>query len=158
MNKRAFTIVEILLVLSLVALTAGLFAVNFDIIYNSITEKSPPQLIKKAFRIARVEAINQFHTVKLTFDSDSKELVLSRLDDSPLHKLPVDSPESVEFSLYQPILMPAKTFEDQKKEIVTQLFFYSDGSTSPAEIVLEYENKTLVYRIDPFSSNLVPAT
>ncbi|WP_269539654.1 pilus assembly FimT family protein [Cerasicoccus fimbriatus] len=80
---RAFTLIEIVFALSLIALMAGFVAsYNFESLLNNAGTKPAYEIFREATHEARLQAINEASVVYLSYDPESQKFLL-RTDAAP---------------------------------------------------------------------------
>lgn len=73
--KKAFTLLEILVVIALMALVAGLAASNFSFVENA-SRRPPKAVLMEGIKLARVAAADAGEEVSMYFDPESRDIVL----------------------------------------------------------------------------------
>lgn len=74
-RRRAFTLVEVLLVLALLALLATLLIPGLNSMLAAMNDRGPEQQLSEALLAAREEALESGRTVELRYDSEKRQLV-----------------------------------------------------------------------------------
>lgn len=156
--QKGFTIIEVLLALALMALVAGLFAVNFDVLLTSIGEKRPEKILHSAICEARYQALKEHTPMYLSFDEQSHSLVIFKdTIDKAIVAMPLKEGIRVNFELIPPLMYKGGGFKEgthsAKKE--DQIAFYPDGSSQPVIVTLEEGSFSVKYKPDPVSCAII---
>ena len=155
-SARAFTLIEILLVLALLALVAAVFVPGVNSILRDINDRGPDQLLSEAVLAARAEALETGRTVELAYVKDSRQFVwgarASHGDALPkelvVEILPVATGSN--------ILLGGELAEVQ--EPLKRVRFFPDGTCEPFRLrVKSGENKPRTLIADPWTCALSPA-
>ncbi len=124
-RRRAFTLVEILLVLALLALLATLLIPGLNSMLAAMNDRGPEQQLSEALLAAREEALETGRTVDLHFDSEKRQLVWGAAGRS--ETLPVGT--AVEFLPVETgalVLLGGELTETAPP--VARVRFFSDGT------------------------------
>ncbi len=162
MNKRlnpiGFSLMEMIVVLALVSLLAGLVAVNYDAIISSFTQPSLEKSFFKAVRQARYQAsVTKNHTI-LRFSDETYEFVILNENNEILEKVPssFDPDEdtvTVSFLALSPSLEDHSHWKWEKTEIaLTSLNFTPYNVSTPCLVSLLSPYDDTQVAVDPFSS------
>lgn len=157
-KKKAFSVIEVLLALALIALVAGLFSLNFDRLLNSFAQKNPDQIFHEAIRDARYQASFQGASIYLRFDEKKHKLLIQKgssktalkeflLEDWVSFKFKERPIESFRFGRF----MEDRLFKDVKLD---RLEFMPDGSSTAAIITLKGKGEETKFYLDPMSTGL----
>lgn len=87
--SRAFSLIEIVLVLGLLALVASVVLVNFTAMIDRGKSRSAEDVLRHAIREARFKAAASRQITSLTFDAESGALALSGPDGDELDRFPL---------------------------------------------------------------------
>jgi prepilin-type N-terminal cleavage/methylation domain-containing protein len=154
---RAFTLVEVLLVLALLALFAAVFVPGVNSMLAQMNERGPDQLASEAVLAARTEALESGRSVELTYDADARQVIWGagavRSDALPpgvnLEFLPVETGGN--------ILLGGELAEAQ--EPLKRVRFFPDGTCEPFRLRIKSgQAKPRVLLVDPWTCALSPAT
>lgn len=74
---RAFSLLEIVMVLALIALLAGLTAANMESLFGAGDARPAVEVFRVATHEARLRAINHAQPVYLTYDAEGRRFVLT---------------------------------------------------------------------------------
>ena len=158
-THTAFTIIEVLLVIFLIGLVAGLFAVNFDILLTSMGKKRPEQILHNALCESRYQSIQEYAPVYLSFDEKkSAFLIFKDIPDKPLVQLQLEEGIGIVFDQILPNQYRGGRFQEpdrRSKEVLERMAFFPDGSSTPAIITLSDDEFSLKFKADPVSCNLI---
>ncbi|MBA4137915.1 MAG: hypothetical protein C0518_11405 [Opitutus sp.] len=155
-SRRAFTLVEVLLVLALLALIGTLLIPGVNSMLAAMNDRGTEQLASEAILAARGEALETCRTVELRFDADKRELVWgaagTRTDPLPLGT----SLELLPMAAGGNILLGGQLAEAQ--EPLRRVRFFPDGTCDAFRLrVKETESATpRLYVIDPWTCAVNP--
>lgn len=75
-SKASFTLVELILVVTIIAIMAGAVIPNFSGYLNTVTIKNAAETLAQIFRYARSLAIEQSAVSKVVIDSETRQISL----------------------------------------------------------------------------------
>lgn len=155
-QSRAFTLVEVLLVLALLALFATVFIPGVNSMLSAMDERGPDQLLAEAVLGARGEALESGRTVELTYDTEKRQFVWGATgsrgpafaDGFAAELLPMESGAS--------ILLGGIVTEVQKP--LRRVRFFPDGTCDAFRIRLKETGVAVprLYVVDPWTCALSP--
>lgn len=173
--KKAFTLLEILVVIALMALVAGLAASNFSFVENA-SRRPPKAVLMEGIKLARVAAADAGEEVSMYFDPESRDIVLRTsfdgrelarmnlfsMDAQAREKMARRAEETGEvFELpeaslaFYPVYPGEWGFsksDAEGAETLPCIRFASDSTMTPARIELKIGEKTVAsFEVDPFS-------
>ena len=140
--KHAFTLIEVLVVLALIAAVTGLLVIDFAGMPDRWASPSDYEAVHSAVESARVAA--QTGRVKLDYSAELCALRVS-VGANEVATFPVKG--RVHFSLPPDEAGTAPINLDS-------LAFSAEGGATPALLSLECENRVSVFRLEPFSCAL----
>ena len=152
-----FSLIEILMVLGLIALTSGLVVINANTIFGGFQDRPLPDILRKVVREARFLAAKNREPVFVSFDSENSEFLITNRENSILESIstgyPADDPD-LEVILYQ--ILPERGTSSFRglstdRKSVAYLVFHPDRSSTPFEVALRYGEEHSLHRYDPFS-------
>lgn len=154
-SAQAFTLIEIVLVIALMAVAASVVIANFVAFAERGNESSPEETLRSAIRAARFQAASERHITTLSYHKDSGALVIHGGERFPLN---ADFGKEGRGEIRFYLVPPAEgmgPFPDarQSTQETRELRFAPDRSSSPfvAEIDSGHGSpQRLVF--DPFSS------
>ncbi|MBX3736849.1 MAG: prepilin-type N-terminal cleavage/methylation domain-containing protein [Candidatus Didemnitutus sp.] len=156
-HVRAFTLVEVLLVLALLALFAAIFIPGVNSMLAQMDERGPDQIASEAVLAARTVALESGHATELAYDVEKRQLLWgdrgARSDALPagvvLDLLPMEAGGN--------ILLGGELSENQ--EPLKRVRFFPDGTCQPFRLRLRVgtEGKPRVLVVDPWTCALSPA-
>jgi general secretion pathway protein H len=149
--SRAFTLLEILLAIALMALLAGVLVTGG---VNLLSEKpaTPEAVFWKAVQQSRTAALTVEREVRLSYDAKTMAFVLD--DGAAAQSLPVPLVRelTVDFLSAQPgqssILVGGELVDTQTLPAVT---FYPDGTCTPFRLQIRAGGAAHVLNIDPWT-------
>lgn len=160
LGTRAFTVVEILLVLALFGIVAGLFVYNFDSFKETFFEnRTPESLLATAIKKARFYASNRHETCVLLFESENNCLKIQTLMGPVIETFSL--PNKDKYSAKPGIVF----FDAQEKDSMEfawipnheckHLLFDPNGLSSHVFVKIQDNGETRSYRLDAFSGQLL---
>ncbi len=157
-SKKAFTILEVLMVIALIGLVAGLFAVNFDVLLRSIGKKRPEKILYNALCEARYQTIQQHAPVYLTFDKNQSAFIIFKEQPSkPIVQFSLEAGIDIIFESVPPNTYGGGQFKTQPAsahEKLEKIAFFPDGSSTPVIITLSEGNFSLKFKPDILSCGI----
>lgn len=157
-GKKAFTILEVLMVIALIGLVAGLFAVNFDILIRSIGKKRPEKILYNAICEARYQTIQEHTPVYLSFDKSKNVFsIFKDQSDKPLVQMKLEEGVDVIFESILPYTYRGAQFQKppvSAQEKLEKMFFFPDGSSTPVIITLIQGDFSLKFKPDIVSCGI----
>ena len=154
-SSAAFSLIEIVLVIALMSVAAGVVIANFVAFSDRGSETSPKDTLQAAIRAARFQAASQRQIISLYFDQEEAALVTSSGDSFSLSDdFGKEGRAEIRFYLVPPAEGLDPFPDPERSELETPVVnFAPDRSANPfvAEIDLgSGNNERIVY--DPFSS------
>lgn len=151
-SRRAFTLLEILVVLALVGLLTGVLVVGANRMLSR-GPATPEQIFWETVDATRRYALQKDVNVRLSFDEKARSLVPAAADGAKLPTTPLPEGIKVEFLSASTggnsILLGGERVETSTVPAVT---FYSDGTCSPFRVQLRGATGVLqVLEIDPWT-------
>lgn len=153
--SSAFSLIEIVLVIALMAVAASVVIANFAAFADRGNETSPEETLRAAIRAARFQAASERSVTTLSYDQESGALVLSGGESFPLNAdFGKEGRGEIRFYLVPPAegmgsFPDAKSSQLETKEVS----FAPDRSSSPFAVEIDLGQgapERLVF--DPFSS------
>ncbi|MDA0848225.1 MAG: type II secretion system protein [Verrucomicrobia bacterium] len=157
--QKAFSLIEIVLVLALIALATSAVILNFDSFIGKETRLSTRESLSQAIRYARIEAAKQQTLTELYFNQEQGALVVA-LSTKTLKTFPLSDPNfqstgngAITFFLIPPAegLKPFPSIRNADFEL-ERIQFNSDRSSTPFIVNIDdgiNPEETIVF--DPFS-------
>ncbi len=158
-NSSGFSLIEILLVLGLIALSTGLVVINADVIFSGFEERPLSEILHKVVREARFLAAKNREPVYVSFDPEGSNFLITNRENSVLESISSGYPgddSDLEIILYR--LLPEKGLSSFRglstnRKPVDRLVFHPDRSSTPFEVGLRYGEEQSLHRYDPFSDS-----
>jgi len=152
---QAFTLIEIVLVIALMAVAASVVIANFVAFADRGDEVSPEETLRAAIRSARFQAASQRTITHLSYDKENGALVISDGESFPLNTdFSKDGRGEIRFYLVPPASGMSPFPEAARSQLATsEVRFAPDRSSSPFVAEIDSGQGTpqrLVF--DPFSS------
>ena len=156
-SDNAFTLIEIMLALGLMALLAGLAVVHTGNLLEGLGERPVAEILQRSVRHARFLAASQKEASYLRFDPDTTDFLISNdlgviQGRIPTGHEPGDSAPSVTFYKLLPEsgIERGSVFRRERKE-VHRVTFHPDRSSTPFLAVIIYGEQETTHHYDPFS-------
>ena len=156
-NSSGFTIIEVVMVLSLLAMISGLVIINANAIFRGFEERPLPEILRKVVRDARFQAAKNREPVFLDFDVEKSEFQITDRRNNVLQAIPTGysaDDKNLEIIFYR--ILPERgtsslrNFSANRKK-TTHLIFHPDRSSTPFVVELNYDEEHSVHQFDPFS-------
>jgi len=156
-SGKAFSLIEILLVVALIGLVGGLVAINVNAIFAGLGERPLPEVFRFAVREARYIAARDKEPITLRFDAQRSAFIIS--DDSNAEQsvfetgyLPEENAVKVDFYQILPdVGINSGNILVSARYKISRIVFHPDRSSTPFEVELRYGVQTSTHRYDPFS-------
>ncbi len=157
-TKAAFSLIEIVLVLALIALATSVVLLNFDAFIDRSQSPSTRESLNESIRYARFEAAKRQVITELSFDKESGSLVVrSQSQELQRFNLSEAFQASGSASIRFDLILPAEgfaAFEDpaDKKSPLERVQFSPDRSSTPFLATIDDGiNPPTSLAFDPFS-------
>ncbi|MFH1497455.1 MAG: GspH/FimT family pseudopilin [Verrucomicrobiota bacterium] len=148
----AFTLVEVLLVLSLFALFGALFIGGAGNLLDHSREQSPEQALLSMFQTVRRQAVQENRIIEVAAVEDGAAFVWNEAD-----TLILPEREGVSVRLLKPQLDQAVLLGGQLEETpLERLRFYPDGTCDPVRVQIRRGQVRRVETIDPWTCSPQP--
>ena len=153
----AFTIIEIIMAIGLIALLTSVVIINVDSIFKAFDDRPLSVVLTEAVREARFQSAKTKQQAYLEFDWESSRLLVKGSNNAILSEFPTGYPPEdplLSITLYQ--LTPergnsaARRFGSARRP-VSRVTFDPDRSSTPFEVELKYGMEESLHRYDPFS-------
>ncbi len=143
----AFTLVEVLLVLSLFALFGALFIGGASNLLDNSREQSPEEALLSLFQTVRREAVQQGRVIEVTAVENGAAYVWGEAE-----TLIMPEREGVSVRLIKPQLDQAILLGGQLEEnLIDRVRFYPDGTCDPVRVQIQRGQARRVETIDPWT-------
>ena len=156
MNKRGFTLLEVLLAIVLVGTAWAIFAFNMD----TVLYKDPLAELESSFVLAQTEgrmiAFEDRESVELSWDDKAKRFVLLRsavIGSYAVEGLEGEAGEidlQATFFLQEP-RYKGESFENPDWFEVESIVLYPDATSTLFKVVLEEGNRKREITVEPFT-------
>lgn len=158
---RGFTLIEILLVLALIAVVAGLAVARFETLAAALSRKPIAVRFHESLREIRLSAREDKATLLLRWDEEARALNVEDTDGNIQSTQPFNEyPELESIAFYpaepDPSLRGSVTL-NYSREPIPSLRFEPNGASQRVRVEIETEDETIRYLLDPFSSTLKEA-
>jgi prepilin-type N-terminal cleavage/methylation domain-containing protein len=157
---EGFTLVEVLLVLTLVGVITGLVAGNVGVFITGAQFEPPDRVLKKAILDAIYESSESKRATYLSFETNSSSFRVTdrsgaEINTHSIYKRKLDDGKEVPkviFKAIGPECGPdgGSTIYDEDELILTRIPFHY-GSSVPFEVEIEFKDQLYLHRFDPFS-------
>lgn len=152
-RRRAFTLVEIVVVIALIALVSGIAVWRFDLLVPAIKTPSPEKTVIRACALAAHCANTQKKRYFLKTDAENSCIRLETADGKTIETFVLpDSEKGIRIRFRPDSRESVRTFLPPREEIIEALEFHPAGCSTPAFIEIVKSGKTIKrFRLDPFS-------
>jgi prepilin-type N-terminal cleavage/methylation domain-containing protein len=145
---RAFTLIELLMVIAVMGLMAGLF-INGAADYFRAREKTMKDVFLEGLQAARLQAVEGDQTVELRFDERSKQLQWGRGDSTGSLPWPGRSLEFLPTTTRDTVLIGGQLRETTQIKVMR---FFADGTTENYRLQFTGEDgRATSLEIDPWT-------
>lgn len=146
-RAAAFTLVEVLLVLSLFALFGALFIGGAGNLLDNSREQSPEEALLSMFQTVRRQAVQENRVIEVTPVENGAAFVWGESD-----TLILPEHEGVAVRLIKPQLDQAVLLGGQlEEEPIGRVRFYPDGTCDPVRVQIQRGQSRRVETIDPWT-------
>ena len=161
---NGFTVLELLLVIAVITLSAGLFIVNTENTIRSIGKESATDVLFNAVRQARLTAVTGKTPVTMSYDEDTGDFLLRDYSREIIYRFPLgeDNLKSIETVRFWPIApMPIQNSTRDYREFsvvdrpADAMHFVSTGVSSFVAVEIVYDPQIAEpdwILLDPFSN------
>ena len=160
--RRGFSLIEIIIVLGIIALIGGLFALNFDLLLKTFDTKSPEKFIHETIRSARYWANLKNEPILLQYDTNEKACLITTRNNELVEKITNESGFDIEMILQNNLIQTRDGFHENKLKNefkpIPFATFNTDLSSTPIEFIITQKNSTYSLWVDPFSSVIIDKT
>ncbi|MGF1485071.1 MAG: Tfp pilus assembly protein FimT/FimU [Opitutales bacterium] len=161
--RRAFTLLEVLIVIALIALSTTLAALSWTTLADAFQNKPTFQLFRELVQEARYQAYVSREPVHLTWDDNSKVFrVFSPFADLPEMVLSEEAfiPRGDTTVRFYPLVASEKggsinvgnIVPEYARDPVSDLVFHPSGLSTGARIEIEEGTQVEVITLEPFSA------
>lgn len=153
-SARAFTLVEVLLVLALMVLFAVLFIPGVNSMLREIDSRGPEQIVMETMLAAREAALESGRAVELRYEAKER-----RFQWDAAQKTPEALPAEVKLELLPPETGNLVLLGGQATEVSEQVRvrFFPDGTCDPFRVrVQEGKDAPRLLSMDPWTCALSP--
>jgi len=153
--RQAFTLVEVLLVLAIMALFATLFIPGVNAIIREIDARGPEQIVSEAMLAARGAALETGRTVVLRYDAGERRFLAEGMGAFRTPQLPA----GLKLELLPPetgamVLLGGRLVETGESRRVR---FFPDGTCDPFRLQLQQDTAPPRFLLaDPWTCALSP--
>lgn len=141
--RRAFTLMEVLIVVALLGLVASVAMMDFGTLIDGARTPSAYETLSTALVRGRTRALDGGAPVKLVYDRNAAALRL--VSSGAPEDFPIANLTGVTFQL------PAEDSTDSERPL-DAVVFHPSGYTTPALVDLSVRGEHAFYRIEPFSA------
>lgn len=155
-QKRAFTLIEIVVVIALIALVSGVVVWRFDLLIPAMKQPSPEQALKRACTHAAHYAATQKRRCFVRVDAQNHALHVETVAGEPIETFSfAPGSRTVELCFRLDTRESTRIFSPSQLAIIDVLEFHPAGCATPALIEILNDRKAeKCFRMDPFSGGL----
>lgn len=154
--RKAFTLLEVMIVLALFGLVAGLVIYNIEGLVRSYSEKTLEATFFEALRSARFEAIAQQAAMELRYDPEAASFLVENENQALVAAYSVNKasgPVGVEFFPRLPSLSLDEALRPKAGAFPLKMLLCTpQGYSPPVQVVLSEAGHTQSIWLDPFSA------
>ncbi|MDR1498198.1 MAG: type II secretion system GspH family protein [Puniceicoccales bacterium] len=163
--RRAFTLVEILLVIALIGISGAIIVANVDGMLASSRKSSPYEVLRKAVDTAWYEAATGHVKTTLSFDPETRTIRVRPLtgtiasanpaQENNIRTFPFEDTRVTDLRFIPPPDEGGGSLQTTlATEPLTRLLFSPYGGVTPAIVEMDMEGQTYRYRIDTFGGTI----
>ncbi len=152
-KRKGFTLLEVIIALSLIALLSTLFIANLDKMFSSLSAKNPENTLSEVLNRAANLAQSTGEEIKLSYDEESNSLVLSAyVTDEPIefYECSIEDME-ITFEPVYPDIIDGSASTFYRAEEVDCIRFFPDATSSRVRITMKYNDSEYAVVFDNFS-------
>ncbi len=157
-RMSGFTLIELIIVIGLMTLLAGLVVVNVTPIFEGLGAPPIERTLKQAVREARYQAALEKEATFLRFDREASAFIITNAVNSELAKLTTGyegkAADELEIQFYQ--LLPERGLSSIRRTVdraeIQRVRFQPDRSSTPFEAEIHFGRDVSLHRYDPFSA------
>lgn len=157
MRKRAFTLIEIIVVIALIALIAGIAVLRFDILVPALGKPNPEKIILRACSLAAHNAWTKKERFFLRLNDEHTAIRLEDVRGNTLEEFSL-SPSENEVREFRFRLDPrdgTRLFAAGSLEEISEIEFHPSGCATPAIIeIIKNRQTEKILQTDPFSGGI----
>ena len=156
--QRAFTLVEILIVLGLIALVGGLIVLNAGAFLRGLGQEPVEETFRKAVREARFQAAYHKETVALSYDPEEAGLLINGPTGNSLATFALEVGDANDVDLEFEQRLPFQGLNqlgESETAPAAMVFFRADRSSTPFNVRFELDRTSFTQRYDPFSAIVI---
>lgn len=151
--RAGFSLIEIIIVIGLIALVAGLVITGAGGVLRGLGERPVDEILTQAVREARYQAAMQKETMRLRYDEEAARFIVESETGQQVKAFPTGyDPENVDVSFFQ--ILPHRGTTRSGFMNLSPLDaprFRPDRSATPFEAEIRVYDTTSRHRYDPFS-------
>lgn len=156
--RRGFTLIELIIVIALIALTGGLIVINAQAILRGLGEEPVERIFQKAVREGRYQAAFLKESAFLSYDEEKGLLSIKSEAGTELASfqvVPEDENDKPDIQFEQ--ILPGMGLESARGDTVPAdyIVFRPDRSSTPFEVTIEQGPVRFTQRYDPFSAIVI---
>lgn len=151
-SSRAFTLIEIVLVLVLIGMVSAVLIGSANSVFGSSRESDPESALLSLLQKTRAQAVESGHIVEITPLPEDAGFLRGKDGIEELPRRP-----GVSVRLLLPEITSAFLIGGQLEErAVERVRFYPDGSCDPVRVQVRRGEQRRVYAIDPWTAAPLP--
>ena len=157
MRKRAFTLIEIIVVIALIALIAGVAVLRFDLFIPALEKPAPEKLVFRACTLAAHKAWTQKSRFFLRLNETRNVLTIADVRGTIIEsfRLPTEGNDARELCFRLDPRDGTRLFAVDSMKEIYEIEFHPSGCSTPAVIEIIKDRRTeKIFQTDPFSGGL----
>jgi len=157
--RRGFTLIELIIVISLIALVGGLVVVNAEGMLRGLGQEPTERIFQKAVREARFQAASLKESTYLTYNREDGNLVIYSETKQSLAEFNIGTKgekENPEVQFEQ--ILPStglNSFTGTETIEIKHVVFRPDRSSTPFQVTIRENSDEFTQQYDPFSAIII---
>ena len=157
--RRGFSLIELIIVISLIALVGGLIVVNAEGILRGLGKEPINRIFQTAVREARFQAASIKEPAYLVYNEEQGDLIIfndsgQRLADFDIKTEGANENPEIIFEQILPA-MGLDSFSTEETIEIKQVVFRPDRSSTPFQVTIRDDKEDFTLKYDPFSAIVI---
>jgi prepilin-type N-terminal cleavage/methylation domain-containing protein len=155
---RGFTLIEIIIVIALMGIIGGLVVINANSVLQGLGDDPVDRSLVKAVREARYQAAANKQTVRLQFDEQERQWLITSTSGQQLDARPIAGSTEQRLDVRFEQILPSRGLQAPSSLQMAEIpavFFRPDRSATAFQAVIREGTLQYVLRFDPFSDIVI---